>query len=494
MVDILTFFINNQNPIYLLTGTILSIYSIGKWNIPITIYIWPFCFLHYLHINENKFISLIKVYFCVLIANLIRWIGCSNLSLGYDLLAGFYFSINTIIPYLVDLIFYNKVSKWKNIFIFPLTIGFTEYILSFYSFSNNNLYAYSQLDNLPFLQIISLFGTFFLSFIITLFTSTLDYSINVYLKEKKISKFIYYYIGINIFIYLYGGIYLLIPYNKETIRAVSVRGISQEYYVRKEKDILPFETYYNYINDTMKKAKDINADFISYAERAFAFNEEDKNEIINKILNIVKFYKINTLMSLDIRYKKKEVRSKQNMNIFINDKGKILYEYTKHNLIPFVEFDYFPSKESLKVLNTSFGRMSTVICYDINYPIFINSLSRQNLDILIVPSWDYSGVAEFQSKEARYKAIEGGFNLIKNTADGVVIASDYKGRILSYFSGEKCQDYFIVTELYKHGVKTLYSYIGRVFNLVYLIALIIIIYYQENENENVVIVKREKFD
>ena len=185
MVDILTFFINNQNPIYLLTGTILSIYSIGKWNIPITIYIWPFCFLHYLHINENKVISLIKVYFCVLIANLIRWIGCSNLSLGYDLLAGFYFSINTIIPYLVDLTFYNKVSKWKNIFIFPLTIGFTEYILSFYSFSNNNLYAYSQLDNLPFLQIISLFGTFFLSFIITLFTSTLDYSINVYLKEKE---------------------------------------------------------------------------------------------------------------------------------------------------------------------------------------------------------------------------------------------------------------------------------------------------------------------
>ena len=494
MVDILTFFINNQNPIYLLTGTILSIYSIGKWNIPITIYIWPFCFLHYLHINENKVISLIKVYFCVLIANLIRWIGCSNLSLGYDLLAGFYFSINTIIPYLVDLIFYNKVSKWKNIFIFPLTIGFIEYILSFYSFSNNNLYAYSQLDNLSFLQIISLFGTFFLSFIITLFTSTLDYSINVYLKEKKISKFIYYYIGINIFIYLYGGIYLLIPYNKETIRAVSVRGISQEYYVRKEKDILPFETYYNYINDTMKKAKDINADFISYAERAFAFNEEDKNEIINKILNIVKFYKINTLMSLDIRYKKKEVRSKQNMNIFINDKGKILYEYTKHNLIPFVEFDYFPSKESLKVLNTSLGRMSTVICYDINYPIFINSLSRQNLDILIVPSWDYIGVAEFQSKEARYKAIEGGFNLIKNTANGVVIASDYKGRILTYYSGKDCQDYFIVTELYKHGVKTLYSYIGRVFNLVYLIALIIIIYYQENENENVVIVKREKFD
>ena len=272
------------------------------------------------------------------------------------------------------------------------------------------------------------------------------------LKKKKflpLQKFFisFFYIIILIaLLIMFGGIYLLIPYNNETIRAVSVRGISQEYYVFKKNDILPLETYYNYINDTMTKAKSINADFISYAERAFAFNEEDKEKFINKAINFVKFFKINTLISLDIRYKRSETRSKQNMNLFIDDKGKILYEYTKHNLIPFVEFDYFPSKEPLQAINTKLGKISTVICYDINYPLFINSLSRNHLDMLIVPSWDYPGVAEFQSKEARYKAIEGGFNLIKNTANGVVIASDYKGRILSYFSGENCEDYFIVSE------------------------------------------------
>ena len=480
MVELLNIINNHKNSIYLFVGTILSIFSIGKLNIPRTIYIWPFCFLHYLHLNaNNKIFSLLKLYICVLIANLARWIGCSNLSLAHDFLAGFYFSFNTIIPYSIDIYFYNKVPKWKNIFIFPLTIGFTEYILSFYSFSNNNLYAYSQLDNIPFLQIISLFGTFFLSFIITLFSSLLDYSINVFLTEKKISKFVYYYLGIIIFIYLFGGIYLLVPYNKEIIKAVSVMGISQPYYIRKEKDVLPLNIYYEYINNTMKKAKDINADFISYAERAFAINEEDKDIIINKVLYFIKIYKINTLLSLDIRYKINKVRNKQNMNIYINSNGQILYEYTKHNLIPIVEYDYIPSNEPLKVLDTVMGRMSTVICYDINYPMFINSLSSNHIDTLIVPSWDYPGVAEFQSKEARYKAIEGGFNLIKNTANGVVIASDYKGRILTYFSGENCQDYFVVSELYKHGIKTLYSYIGRFFNFIYLIALIIIIYYSD---------------
>ena len=489
MDDKLTFFSKNKNSLYLLTGTILSIFSIGKWNIPITIYIWPFCFLHYLHINNNKIKSLIIVYFCVLIANLIRWIGCSNLNIYYDLLCGVYFSISTIFPFIIDLIFWRRVAKWKNIFIYPLSLAFTEYILSFYYFSNNNLLAYSQLDNITFLQIISLFGTFFLSFIIALFASTLDYSINIYFKEKKISKFFYYYIAINIIIYLYGGIILLTPYNKETFRAVSVRGISQPYYVRKEKDIRPLEVYYEYINTTLKQSKDIRADFISYAERAFAFEENDTNIFVNQVIDMVKYYNIDTLLSLDIRYKKKEIRNKQNMNIFIKNNGDIIYNYTKHNLIPFVEYDYFPSKEPLKVLDTKMGKLSTVICYDINYPMFINSLSKKNIDILIVPSWDYPGVAEFQSKEARYKAIEGGFNLIKNTANGVVIASDYKGRILNYFSGKECEDYFIVTELYKHGIKTLYSYIGQVFNFVYLLGLILVIYYPDSEGKEIYKIK-----
>ena len=60
--ELLAFISKYKNLFCLIIGTICSIFSIGKLNIPITIYIWPFCFLHYLHINENKIKSLIKVY------------------------------------------------------------------------------------------------------------------------------------------------------------------------------------------------------------------------------------------------------------------------------------------------------------------------------------------------------------------------------------------------------------------------------------------------
>ena len=68
----------NKNSLLLFIGTICSIFSIGKLNISISIYIWPFCFLHYLHIKENKFKSFIKVFICIYISNLIRWFGSGD--------------------------------------------------------------------------------------------------------------------------------------------------------------------------------------------------------------------------------------------------------------------------------------------------------------------------------------------------------------------------------------------------------------------------------
>ena len=63
-------------------------------------------------------------------------------------------------------------------------------------------------------------------------------------------------------------------------------------------------------------------------------------------------------------------------------------------------------------------------------------------------------------------------NLVKNTANGIVISNDYKGRTLSYYIGKDCEDYFVISTVNSKGVKTLYSYIGFLFNYIYIIAFI----------------------
>ncbi len=105
----------------------------------------------------------------------------------------------------------------------------------------------------------------------------------------------------------------------------------------------------------------------------------------------------------------------------------------------------------------------------------MDSLSRKHFDLLLVPSWDWDSVAEWHSNDAKYRAIEGGFTMVKNTAHGYTISSDTRGRTLSYVRN-KGEDYNVINTVYIKGVKTLYSYISIFFNYLYLIALIAILF------------------
>ena len=105
----------------------------------------------------------------------------------------------------------------------------------------------------------------------------------------------------------------------------------------------------------------------------------------------------------------------------------------------------------------------------------------------MIPSWDWSEVTEPHSIELRFRAIENGFNTMKSTASGITLSNDYKGRILSYLKTNKCEDFFVLSSLYKRGTKTLYSKIGGFFNYFYLVALIILVIigrYQMNKESN----------
>ena len=91
--------------LYLILGTIFSGASIGKYNFPLSIFIWPYCFLTYLHQNEKKLIPLIIISFCLIVGNLIRWFGYNRGDILSDMMFGIYYG--TII--LLNLYLFNII-------------------------------------------------------------------------------------------------------------------------------------------------------------------------------------------------------------------------------------------------------------------------------------------------------------------------------------------------------------------------------------------------
>ena len=465
-------FILDNNILYLVVGTIFSVFSIGRYNIVVSIYIWPFCFLHYLHKNDSKLNPLIIVSLCLLFSNMFRWIGSTDLNIGTDFLLGAYFSVINIIPFLIDDIFYKKISAWKNALIFPLSVASCEFLFHFNVIANTNLYAYAHRENLQYLQIISLFGVYFLSFVIALFSSILTYSLELYSLENRLSKMVFSYMAIILIIYFFGFIRLLIPQDKETYNVACSIGISQNLYAKGEESVLPLEEYYDYINNRLEMANSSNSQFMIFAEEAFAITKKDRESIINKVKELAEKYNIFIVLPLDVE---EDEHHNTNEAILISEKGDVLYNYQKQHLIPYIEKDYYENMDKVEVIDTKYGKLTTAICYDINFPYFLNLLSRKHFDLLLVPSWDWEGIAEYHSNELKYRAIEGGFNAIKNTANGITISNDAKGRTLTYYREKDYEDYFVISTVNRKGVKTLYSYIGFLFNYIYIISIICIL-------------------
>ena len=471
---------------YLILGFIFSITSLGTFNFPLLIFIWPYCFLVYLHQNEKKIISLIIVSVCLIVSNMIRWIGIYEDNYLYSFVAGLYYSIINIIPYTLDDIIYNKISKWASVFVFPLLVAFTEYVFEFVPIANHNIYAYALRDYNHIIQICSLFGCYFLSFIIALFASIMDYSYNIYKKENKISKFVYIYIIIILLISSFGSIRLLIPEKGERINIAAALGLSQSLYLEEKETALPIDEYMDYIEKTIIKANNSEAKIILYAEEAFDIDEADRTDIIRKTSKLAEKYNIFVVLALDVKYD----NYNKNEAILISDKGNVLYNYEKKNLIPVMEREYRNTMREYKTFDTDIGQLGVVICYDINFSDYLNQLSRLGLDTLLIPSWEWDLLTEFHSNNLRFRAVENGFNIMKSTANGITLSTDYKGRFLSYFQPYKCQDHFVLSTVYKKGTKTLYSYIGKFFNYIYLGALIILVIigrctmnYEDNKKE-----------
>ena len=140
-----------------------------------------------------------------------------------------------------------------------------------------------------------------------------------------------------------------------------------------------------------------------------------------------------------------------------------------------MESEYHSNNSEYKTFYTEFGQLGVVICYDIDFPNYLNKLSRLGLDTLLVPAWDWDAITEFHSIGNRFRSIENGFNTVKSTAHGISLSYDYKGRFLSYFQPSKCEEYYILSTVFKRGARTLYSYIGIFFNYFYLASFIIVV-------------------
>lgn len=217
----------------------------------------------------------------------------------------------------------------------------------------------------------------------------------------------------------------------------------------------------------IKKASSRNADIVCFPEAAL-IHSKNKNQIkkipidhyINKIKNACKENKIHCIFGTALLEKNKLY----NAAFFIDDAGKIMHKYHKKNLWRSEKRKQTNGNKN-KIIDTKFGKIGIIICWDIAYPEYVKELGNKGAWIIFCPSYikNYGRELESYLQIPYVRAFENSCCFVmcdsanKECARYSVICSPSK-----IHSKIKGKEGMIIAELDKRKIMGLKKYYGLV--------------------------------
>lgn len=143
--------------------------------------------------------------------------------------------------------------------------------------------------------------------------------------------------------------------------------------------------------------------------------------------------------------------------------GSFFPLYSKIHPVAFAGERRGPNWGQFPTYNTPFGKLATIICYDLNYTDITRIMSKKGAQIIAVPSNDWPGIVEKQNIHLVFRAIENNVSFVKaETAyDSAVVSplGEIIQETISYNPTQKS----ISTEVKLGTTKpTIYSNIGDI--------------------------------
>lgn len=144
----------------------------------------------------------------------------------------------------------------------------------------------------------------------------------------------------------------------------------------------------NKMLEYIKKAASKKVDIVCFPETALVHSRNInsiKNTPIKKYVNIIKNSckenKIHCIFGSNVFDKNKIYNSA----FLINDEGKIIYRYDKVNL--WVKEKNKSKGNKNKAIETKFGKIGIIICWDIAYPEYVKQLAKSGAWLIFCPSY-----------------------------------------------------------------------------------------------------------
>ena len=460
---------NHSSYLYFLLGFISLFFSNGRWAIPIAAFLTPIFLIRFLRFHKplKGFIFLIIAGF---ISNIFIWKGFIPITGIFYYIMCFMMSLFTALVFLIDRIFSRRIKGIVSTFVLPSAFVIMDYI----SVSANPGGTFGALETtqsyLPMLQIVSITGIWGITFIILWTVSIINWLLDNDFSIETLRKALWVYVLPVIIIILYGQIRLSQKATNSTVKIASINIPAKEI-----QHI--FSGQPDSVNEQINSSFLSNCEIAAMSEAKIVFGNEimlnlgsDKeNEYVEKAKTVAVKNNIYIGLPLLVYLKDKPNERPMNKITWISPQGETLFSYCKAKPTP-GEGNY--GDGIIKYFDSPYGRISSVICFDMDFLHLISQVHSMNIDIMLVPGNDYKEITPYHTHAASFRGIEQGFNLVRSASRGLSASFNYKGQLLSSQNYFTTRDAIFYSDIPIKGQHTIYAVIGDLF--VWICALLFI--------------------
>lgn len=382
------------------------------------------------------------------------------------------------IPYLADRLLAPRLKGFSATLVFPLTITVMDYV----SVKTNPLgsiggAAYFQYSNLALIQLLSITGMWGIVFLVNWLGPVVNYAWERGFAWKEIRRNTLVYAAIMLVVFLYGGVRL--AYAPQASSTVRIHGLTA---VDVRRELLPkmheladdrlayrqlsAETQALYLEGTLREAK-AGAQIVHWPEMAIFLPEEDEADFIGRVRQIASDEGIYVVAPYALEFQ--DGGPFDNKLLIIDPSGKVVLEHHKYGGATLD--GAIPGDGVLRTVESPYGTLSAIICNDTNHEEVVLQAGKNGTDILFSPSMEHQPIDPIHAHMAMYRAIENGVTLVRQADNGLSIAVDPYGRVLSTMDHFNNTERVFVAKVPILSAFTIYPYIGDLFAWFAVVAL-----------------------
>lgn len=318
--------------------------------------------------------------------------------------------------------FFRRGRVWLAALAFPSAIVLFEYCWESVSGTFGNT-AYTQLNNLPVLQLASAAGMWGVSFVVMLFAPAVAAAVLSSGANRR--KLAIALAAVLVCVFGYGAWRL-----QDTPRAprtISVGLVSTQFpsNISPSSDSQKLQLLNQYAEQTSALAAR-GAKIVVLPEMSVWVSSslsEETNELFERTA-----LEAHTQILLGVLHV--TPHGTFNEARLYSSSGQLEAVYQKRHLVPVLEGRTTPVRD-LSVLHQPEGTVGLAICRDLDYPDPARQYGKRQVGLLLVPAWDFDIDRFWHGHMAIMRGVEYGYSIVRSAKAGYLTVSDDRGRVLA---------------------------------------------------------------